>query len=124
MLGRFGEPIAWISDQDLRKPTSNDRLDHHAGALLPLAGALMNGLLASEVARDGEIHLLHLGKGAGDVNLYLSGGAKFAFRPGLSAEGGYAKVEILDAPKEGNLVASVSETEDVPGAIEVIEAAL
>jgi hypothetical protein len=45
--------------------TITDRLDHHAEALLPLAGALMNGLLASEVARDDQVHQLHLGKGAG-----------------------------------------------------------
>ena len=84
----------------------------------------MNGLLASEVARDDQVHQLHLGKGAGDVNLYLSNGKKFAFRAGLDAEGGYATVEILDAPKEGISVATVSGTDDVPAAIGVIEAAL
>jgi hypothetical protein len=107
-----------------RATTITNRLDHHAAALLPLAGALMNGLLASEVARDEEVHLLHLGKGAGDVNLYLSNGRKFAFRAGFSKDGSYATVEILDAPKEGKVVATVSDTEGVPAAIKVIEAAL
>ncbi len=84
----------------------------------------MNGLLASEVARDDEVHQLHLGKGAGDVNLYLCNGRKFAFRAGFDGDGNYATVEILNAPKEGTLVATVSDTDDVPAAIAVIEAAL
>jgi hypothetical protein len=104
--------------------TITDRLDHHAEALLPLASALMNGVLASEVARDDAVHELHLGKGAGDVNLYLSSGAKFAFRAGFDAEGKYAYVEVRNAPKEGTTVAVVRKTSDVPAAIEVIEAAL
>lgn len=100
------------------------RLDHHAETLLPLAGALMNGLLASEVARSEQIHELHLGKGAGGVNLYLASGAKFAFRAGHDASQPYERIEILDAPKEGEVVAVVKEMADVPAAIERIEAAL
>jgi len=100
------------------------RLDHHAEALMPLAGALMNGLLASEVARDEKIHELHLGKGAGGVNLYLASGAKFAFRAGYDADQRYERVEILDAPIEGKVVAVVKEMGDVPSAIGQIEAAL
>jgi hypothetical protein len=100
------------------------RLDHHAERLVPLAGALMNGLLASEVARDGQVHELHLGKGAGGVNLYLVGGAKFAFRAGLDANQQYERVEILDAPQEGDVVATVREPNDVPAAIGMIEASL
>lgn len=100
------------------------RLDHHAEALLPLAGALMNGLLASEVARDDQVHELHLGKGAGGVNLYLAGGAMFAFRAGFDADQQYERVEIFDAPKEGAVVAVVREPSDVPSAISRIEAAL
>jgi hypothetical protein len=107
-----------------RATTITDRLEHHAEALLPLASALMNGLLASEVARDGNVHELHLGKGAGGANLYLANGRKFAFRPGFDANGGYAKVEIRDAPKKGTVVAVVAQTEDVPAAIATIEAAL
>jgi len=84
----------------------------------------MNGLLASEVARDGEVHQLHLGRGAGDVNLYLSNGRKFAFRAGFDEDGNYATVEIRDAPKEGQPVATVSDAGDVPAAISVIETAL
>jgi hypothetical protein len=100
------------------------RLDHHAESLLPLAGALMNGLLASQVARDEQVHELHLGKGAGGVNLYLASGAKFAFRAGLDTDQKYERVEILDAPKQGNVVAVVRELGDVPAAISQIEEAL
>jgi hypothetical protein len=107
-----------------RSTTIVDRLDHHAEKLLPLAGALMNGLLASDVARDEHAHELHLVKGAGGVNLYLSNGAKFAFRPGLDENSSYASVEILDAPQNGSVVATVSAPSDVPNAIAVIEKAL
>jgi hypothetical protein len=104
--------------------TISKRLQHHAKSLLPLAGALMNGLLASEVARDDDVHRLHLGKGAGGVNLYLANGAKFAFRAGLDSEDQYESVEILDAPKEGQTLVTVRKPEDVPAAIQVIEEAL
>lgn len=107
------------------QPTSiTKRLDHHAAALLPLAGALMNGLLASEVARDEQVHELHLGKGAGGVNLHLANGTTFAFRAGLNASQHYDSVQILNAPKEGVVIATVRAPGDVPGAIATIEAAL
>jgi hypothetical protein len=107
-----------------RLTTIVDRLDHHAEKLLPLAGALMNGLLASKVARDDQVHKLHLGKGAGGINLYLHNGAKFAFRAGLDEDDIYDCVEILDAPHNGSIVATVKEPSDVPNAIAVIEKAL
>jgi hypothetical protein len=84
----------------------------------------MNGLLASEVARDEQVHELHLGKGAGGVNLHLANGTTFAFRAGLDVNQRYDSVEILDAPKEGVVVASVRTPSDVPAAIATIEAAL
>jgi hypothetical protein len=107
-----------------RPTTIVDRLDHHAEALTPLAAALMNGLLASKIARDDRVHQLHLGRGAGGVNLYLDNGAKFAFRAGVDEGGQYERVEILDAPKEGVVIATVRNPEEVPKAITVIEAAL
>lgn len=84
----------------------------------------MNGLLASDVARDDKVHELHLGKGAGGVNLYLANGAKFAFRPGLDSRQRYERVDVLDAPKHGKVVATVRTPDDVPAAIKRIEAAL
>ena len=107
-----------------RFTTIVDRLDHHAEKLLPLAGALMNGLLASKVARDEQVHKLHLGKGAGGINLYLSNGAKFAFRAGLDEDDAYERVEVFDAPHQGAIVATVKAPSDVPHAIAVIENAL
>lgn len=107
-----------------RSTTIVDRLDHHAERLLPLASALMNGLLASKVARDEQVHDLHLGKGAGGVNLHLKNGAKFAFRAGCDENGDYERVEIFDAPKKGSVVATIRSTADVPKAIAVIEGAL
>jgi hypothetical protein len=116
-----------VHDPDLRRRAHNNdhsRLDHHARALAPLASALMNGLLASQVARDDRIHQLHLGKGAGGVNLHLDGGAKFAFRPGLDDDDRYDRVDILDAPKNGAVIATIRDPSDVAAAIQVIERAL
>lgn len=107
-----------------RSTTITSRLDHHAKALAPLASALMNGLLASEVARDDRVHQLHLGKGAGGVNLHLEGGAKFAFRPGVDEDNRYDRVDILDAFEGGAIVATVRDPGDVGTAIQVIEQGL
>jgi hypothetical protein len=107
-----------------RPTTIIRRLNHHAKALAPLVSALMNGLLASKVARDDRVHRLHLGKGAGGVNLYLDSGAKFAFRPGVDEQNRYDRINLLDAPKEGTIVATVRNQSDVAAAVRVIEQGL
>lgn len=100
------------------------RVDHHAQDVADLVGALMNGLLASEVARSDAVHELHLGKGANEANLYLASGAKFAFRGRADAGKPYDRIEILDAPMNGDVVAIVRQPNDVPPAMAVIEQAL
>lgn len=73
-------------------------------------------------ARNGsQRHRLHLGRGAGGVNLYLDNDAKFAFRPGVDEHNRYDRVGILDAPKEGTVVATVRDPRDVAAAVRVIE---
>ena len=52
---------------------------------------------------------------------YLDSGAKFAFRPGVREYNRYDRVDILDAPKEGTVVASVRDPRDVAAAVRVIE---
>jgi hypothetical protein len=98
-------------------------LTHHAPGVAVIGLALMNGLLASDVARDDEVHRLHLGKGAQNGNLYLASGSKFCFR-GRTNGGGYDRVEVLDAPRQGKVIATVTEPKQVPGVIRTIEAAL
>jgi hypothetical protein len=107
-----------------RSTSISRRVDHHARALAPLVSALMNGLLASEIARDDRVHRLHLGKGAAGVNLYLDSGAKFAFRPHVDEYNRYDRIDILDAPKEGTVVTSVRDPGDVAAAVRVIEEGL
>jgi hypothetical protein len=100
------------------------RVDHHAEDIAMIAWALMNALLASEVARSNEVHELHLEKGANGANLYLDSGAKFAFRGRADPGGPYDRIEILDAPHNGKGVATVRTLDDVPVVMAVIEQAL
>lgn len=100
------------------------RVDHHAEDIAMIAWALMNALLASEVARSNEVHELHLGKGANGANLYLDSGTKFAFRGRADPGRPYDRIEVLDAPHNGKVVATVRTVDDVPGAMAVIEQAL
>lgn len=106
-----------------RPTTIVNRVDHHARTIADLVAALMNGILASEVARDDEVHHLHLGKGANGANLYLASGAKFAFRAAVNDRNAYDRIEVLDAPKNGTVVATVRSPRDVPAAVGVIERA-
>jgi len=100
------------------------RVDHHAEDIAMIAWALMNALLASEIARSDEVHELHLGKGANGANLYLKSGAKFAFRGRADPGKPYDRIEILDAPHNGEVVATVQALDDVPAAMALIEQAL
>jgi hypothetical protein len=101
-----------------------NRVDHHAEDIAMIAWALMNALLASEVARSGDVHELHLGKGANGANLYLKSGAKFAFRGRADPGKSYDRIEILNAPHNGMVVATVRTLDDVPAAMAVVEDAL
>ena len=100
------------------------RVDHHAEDIAMIAWALMNALLASDVARSDEVHELHLGKGANGANLYLKSGAKFAFRGRADPGKPYDRIEILNAPHNGEVIATVRALDDVPAAMTVIEQAL
>lgn len=101
-----------------------NRVDHHAEDISMIAWALMNALLASEVARSDEVHELHLGKGANGANLYLKSGDKFAFRGRADPGKPYDRIEILNAPHNGDVVATVRALDDVPAAMAVIEKSL
>jgi hypothetical protein len=100
-----------------------ERVDHHAEGIAMIAWAL-NALLASEVARSDEVNELHLGKGANGANLYLNSGAKFAFRGRAAPGEPYDRIEILDAPHNGKVVATVQTLDDVFAAMLMIEQSL
>ena len=54
---------------------------------------------------------LHFGKGANGVTLYLGSGEKFAFR-GRQGPDRYDRVEVLDAPRNGWVLATLDGPED------------
>ena len=100
-------------------------ITHHAQGVAVIATGLMNGLLASKVARDDRVHQLHMGSGAQGNNLYLDNGASFAFRAEAGKGGGYDRVVIYGKIRPlGNVVATVTDPKQVPAAIKKIEKAL
>jgi hypothetical protein len=98
---------------------------HHASDLAVIVAGLMNGLLVSKMARDDQVHHLHIGKGANGINFYPANGRKaFAFRGGRS-KGGYDRVEIRDRTRRGkrspNVIATVTDPKQVPDVIRKLE---
>lgn len=88
------------------------RVLHHAQGVRDTTFALLAGLWVHEAHTDASRrHQLHFGKGANGVTLYLDSGEKFAFR-GRQGPDGYDRVEVLDAPRNGRVLATLDGPED------------
>ncbi len=87
--------------------------DHTPGAVDLILECVMTLLLGCELARDDNVHVLKQSKsGAESYSLKLSDRREFHFRPGTGGHGA-TTIDVYDKFKNGQLVAEVTNHEDV-----------